>query len=219
MYDINYSMLMDNGSVPAYRCPVCGNISLVREHDASSDNAPEVCRCCGALILGGSNLDCNSWNKVWHDHGSKVLWDMPVEERVRYHHELMEEYSNKHIYIPGKSDLENLTIEERAFTQNFFKKVVDNDKQIVVKINGTRYSYPYVTNTIFIVGGDRKYMAVCEKYGSKVLFLSDEFQYNENVYRTAYIGLLPDVFSLSMPLDEPCEVEDYDGNKYEIFID
>lgn len=218
MLGFKYEMLMDNGCVPEYKCPVCGSLGLVHEHDALSDNSPEICRCCGAIILGGSNLDANSWYKIWREHGSKVLFDMPFEERSEYYRTLLEEYEVKHIYIPSRSDIENLTIEERAFTQNFFKKIIDHDKKIMIETGGKRYTFPYVTNTIFVVRDDSTYIAVAEKYDSKILFLSHEFQYNPNVYRTAYIGLLPDVFKLSMSLDETCEVEDNEGNTYVIYV-
>ena len=75
-----------------------------------------------------------------------------------------------------------------------------------------------MTNTIYKLDGDRVYIAVAEKYNSKILFLSNEFQFNPEVYRTAYIGLLPDIFRWSMCLDETCEVEDNDGNEYMIYV-
>ena len=78
MFIFKTTMLMDDDLRPVYRCPVCGNIGLVREHDPISDNAPEYCRCCGGFVLGRSNLDTNAWMRVWHDHGAKHLWDMPL---------------------------------------------------------------------------------------------------------------------------------------------
>lgn len=219
MFIFKTSMLMDDDLRPVYRCPVCGNIGLVREHDPISDNAPEYCRCCGGFVLGQSNLDTNAWMRVWHDHGAKHLWEMPFEERCDYQRILVEEYSKKHIYIPSEADIRDLDFEERAFTQNFFKTISDPAKKIVVETSGKKIEFPYVTNTIYKLDGDRIFLAVGEKYNSKFLFLSDEFQYNINVYRTAYVGLLPDIFKLSMPLDETCEVEDNDGKEYVIYVE
>lgn len=217
-FDFKKYMFLDDELKPAYECPVCGNIGLIREHETYPDKA-ELCRYCGAPAHFESNIDVYTWSKIWHDHGSKVLRDLPYDERLYYVRMIAEEYSTKHIYIPSEADIRDLDIEERAFTQHLFKKVIDPDKKIVVETSVKKVTFPYVTNTIYKLDGDRVYIAVAEKYNSKILFLSNEFQYNDDVYRTAYIGLLPDIFRWSMCLDETCEVEDNDGKRYVIYVE
>ena len=94
----------------------------------------------------------------------------------------------------------------------------DSKRTIVVEHDGRVLRVPYETNRIININENRAYIAICERDNRRYLFLSKRFCYNKNVIRSSYFGLTPELFYISMFIENTCDVEDDMGNSYRIWV-
>ena len=203
---------------PTYKCPVCSHVGFAFEHiDGKPDVHSEVCRVCG-FDGGSDSLNKDKWYQAWKECGSEVLFDKSYEERCEYMDKIQDVYLRFDFYIPTHQEIEELNINERAYEQNRFRHVIDSKRTIVVEHDGRVLRVPYETNRIININENRAYIAICERDNRRYLFLSKRFCYNKNVIRSSYFGLTPELFYISMFIENTCDVEDDMGNSYRIWV-
>ena len=202
-----------NDKRPAkYMCSVCSNIGCSVERPSVDLNSYEICRCCG--YPWGTTHDKNAWFDAWLQSGAKKLFDLPLDERRDYMDVIQEKYIKHFYHLPDEQEKASLVLDERTYSQNGFEKIRRPNKKIVVRFAGNEKKYDFETNKIHRIDGEKSYFDVIVKDDHAYLLLSHEFQYNGSVIRWSFVGLMPDVFYISMDLEAGCEVYDNNGVKY-----
>lgn len=216
-----YEMLLsDDHSEPVHICPVCEKKGFAFDHDhpnpAVSGNDLEACRVCGLPSIRFRNKTYRKlWKESWKENGAKIVYDMPLSERIDYVDTLYDCEYRKEYVIPSEDDIKNKRLDKRIFTDNQCKLpfVKDDSLLTITNSKGEKWEFPYETNRFFELDEDKRYVMLIEEHGYARLLASDYLAVRESP-RLSYPGLTPDVFGFVDVFDPDCVFEDIEGTVY-----
>ncbi|MCQ2467333.1 MAG: hypothetical protein MJ166_07440 [Clostridia bacterium] len=224
-YELLVAPLADDKPKAEYKCPSCQQIGF--SYDIATKlgfkfDEFEHCRVCGLACNNSGKTETSKknirrWNKSWIECGSKVLYDMPLEERIHYYNEIYDADYRKQYFILSEEDRINHNLDDRLFTNNDFNLpfVSSDDLEVVVQCDsGEKWSFKYETNKILNLD-NKRFIMLLAYYN---VILGSDYLAGLPSVRYSFPGLIPDLFTFVGVMKPTCALQDIDGKNYEVSI-